>query len=53
MPKLIHISTDTGGRTFIGVDEEGNVWRGQIERDRGGSEYIAWKYIRSEFERRG
>ena len=51
MPKLIHVSTDTGGRTFIGVDEEGDVWRGQIERDRiGADEYIAWKRIRSEFK---
>jgi hypothetical protein len=52
MPKLVHVSTDTGGRTLlIGVDEEGDVWRGQLQNDREGSEYIAWKHIRSEFER--
>ena len=51
MPKLVHLSTDTGGRTFIGVDEEGTVWRGKIEMD-GAGEYITWKHIRSEFEDR-
>jgi hypothetical protein len=50
MAKLVSISSDTGGHAFIGVDEDGNVWQGRIERDRSdGAEYIRWKRLRSEF----
>ncbi|MBI4628076.1 MAG: hypothetical protein HY729_05155 [Candidatus Rokubacteria bacterium] len=52
MAKLIQVSTDAEGRTFIGVDADGEVWRGQMQRDQS-EEYILWKRIRSEFERRG
>lgn len=53
MAKLIHVSTDAEGRAFIGVDADGGVWRGQMQRDQGDEDYILWKHIRSEFERRG
>ena len=50
MPTLITISPDATGR-FLGVDDEGEVWRGELKRDRsGGGEYIDWKHLRSQFE---
>jgi hypothetical protein len=51
MPKLIQISADsTRSRNFIAIDEEGEVWRGEIKPpDRSGQEYVEWKRIRSEF----
>lgn len=52
MPKLVQVSADTGGRNLIAVDEEGEIWRGEIKRDRSGGDYVEWNYIRSEFERR-
>jgi hypothetical protein len=50
MAKLIKLSP-TGPRNFISVDEDGEVWRGEIKSDRGGGESIEWKRIRSEFPR--
>ena len=52
MPKLIHVSTGSDRGTFIGVDEDGVVWRGRMERDQS-SEFIAWEPIRSQFSRPG
>jgi hypothetical protein len=55
MATLISISTspDGGGR-FIGVDNTGvRCGVGEVKRDRSsGGEYLDWKPIRSEFERR-
>jgi hypothetical protein len=52
MATLISISPDGGGR-FIRVDYTGQVWRGEVKRDRSsGGEYLDWKPIRSELERR-
>jgi hypothetical protein len=48
MPTLISISPDGAGR-FIGVDDEGQVWRGEMKRDPSDGEYIDWKSVRSEF----
>ncbi len=48
-PQLIQVSVDTAGRTLIGVDANGEVWRGRIVRDKDGEEYIVWKRMRSEF----
>jgi hypothetical protein len=36
MPTLISISSDSTGRTFVAVDNAGDVWRGEVKRDRGG-----------------
>jgi hypothetical protein len=52
MPTLTSISNDATGR-FIGADNTGQVWRGELKRDRsGGGEYIDWKPVRSEFHER-
>jgi len=51
MATLISISADGAGR-FVGVDDEGHVWRGEVKRERGDGEYIDWKPIRSEFHER-
>lgn len=48
-PHLIHVSADAQGR-LIAVDSDGEVWRGQVKRDRDGSEYVTWKRMRSEFD---
>jgi hypothetical protein len=50
MGKLVQVSP-TGPRNFISVDEDGVVWRGEIETDNSGGEYIEWKLIPSEFPR--
>lgn len=50
MPRLIQLSPE-GGNRYIGVDDEGNVWRGLMKRETTGSEYIEWKAIRSELPR--
>ena len=51
MPKLVQISPESAGnRNLIAVDKEGEVWRGDIKRDRiGQEEYIEWRRIRSDF----
>jgi len=51
MPKIIQISHDPPGpgRSYIGVDNDGDVWRGII-KGRAPEEYIEWKRIRSEFK---
>jgi hypothetical protein len=48
MPTLISISPDGAGR-FIAVDDDGQVWRGEVKRERSDGEYIDWKSVRSEF----
>jgi hypothetical protein len=48
-PHLIHVSADAQGR-LVAVDSDGGLWRGQVKRDRDGSEYITWKRMRSEFD---
>jgi hypothetical protein len=51
MPKIIQISHDPPGpgRSYIGVDNDGDVWRGII-KGRVPEEYIEWRRIRSEFK---
>jgi hypothetical protein len=48
MPTLISISPD-GASRFVGVDDEGEVWRGELKSDPSDGEYINWKPVRSEF----
>jgi len=31
-PQLVQIALDSGGHNAIGVDQEGGVWRGRIQR---------------------
>ena len=52
-PQLIQISLDSGGHNAIGVDQEGGIWRGRIQRATSGEEFITWKRIRSEFQVEG
>jgi hypothetical protein len=49
-PHLIQIALEGGGHNAIGVDQEGGVWRGRIQRATSGEEFIVWKRIRSEFQ---
>ncbi len=39
-PHLIQIALDSGGHNAIGVDQEGGVWRGRIQRATSGEEFI-------------
>jgi len=48
-PQLVQVALDAQGHYAIGVDRDGGVWRGRIQRDRGGEEFIVWKRVRSEF----
>lgn len=48
-PHLIHVSADAQGR-LTAVDSDGGLWRGQVKRDRDGSEYVTWRRMRSEFD---
>ena len=48
-PQLVQIALDAQGHNTIGVDRDGGVWRGRIQRDRAGDEFIVWKRMRSEF----
>lgn len=48
-PQLVQVTLDSGGHSPIGVDRDGGVWRGRIQRDKSGEEYIVWKRLRSEF----
>ncbi|PYN89310.1 MAG: hypothetical protein DMD87_05960 [Candidatus Rokuibacteriota bacterium] len=53
-PHLIQIALDTGGHNAaIGVDQEGGVWRGRIQRSTSGEEFVVWKRVRSEFQESG
>ena len=49
-PQLIQVALDSGGHNAIGVDHDGAVWRGRIQRATNGEEFIVWKRIRSEFQ---
>jgi hypothetical protein len=51
MPTLISLSPDGAGR-FIAVDDEGQIRRGQLKRERSDGEYIDRKSVRSEFQER-
>jgi hypothetical protein len=51
MARLVNASTDSMGQ-FVGVDEDGHVWLGEMKRDRGGWEYISWRRPPSEFQDR-
>jgi hypothetical protein len=52
MAKLVQLfPVDSSGRTFFGLDEDGDVLRGEIKRDREGADYIEWKRVRSEMPR--
>jgi hypothetical protein len=42
MPTLISISADGAGR-FVGIDHEGQIWRGQVKHERSDGEYIDWR----------
>jgi hypothetical protein len=42
-PQLIQVALDSGGHNAIGVDHEGVVWRGRIQRATSGEEFIVWK----------
>ena len=48
-PQLVQVTLDASGHNAIGVDHDGGIWRGRIQRDRSGEEYIVWKRMRSEF----
>ena len=48
-PQLVQVALDAQGHNTIGVDSDGGVWRGRIQRDRSGEEFIVWKHMRSEF----
>ena len=43
------MTLDAGGHNAVGVDHDGGIWRGRIQRDRNGEEYVVWKRMRSEF----
>ena len=49
-PQLIQIALENGGHNALGVDQEGAVWRGRIQRATSGEEFIVWKRVRSEFQ---
>ncbi len=49
-PQLIQVALDPGGHSVIGVDHDGGIWRGRIQRDKSGEEFVVWKRIRSEFQ---
>ncbi len=48
-PQLVQLALDAQGHSTIGVDRDGGVWRGRIQRDKSGEEFIVWKRMRSEF----
>jgi len=48
-PQLVQVALDAQGHYVIGVDRDGGVWRGRMQRDRSGDEFIVWKRMRSEF----
>jgi hypothetical protein len=51
MPRIIQLAPDGGGR-YIGVDRDGDLWRGETKRQKdGGQEYIQWKPLPSQFPR--
>jgi hypothetical protein len=43
------VALDAQGHNAIGVDRDGGVWRGRIQWNRAGEEFIVWKRMRSEF----
>jgi hypothetical protein len=45
----VQLALDAQGHNTIGVDRDGGVWRGRIQRDKSGEEFIVWKRMRSEF----
>ncbi len=49
-PQLIQVALDAQGHNTIGVDQEGGVWHGRIQRATGGDDFSVWKRIRSEFQ---
>jgi hypothetical protein len=50
VPRIIQLAPDGGGR-YIAVDEDGEIWRGQLRRNKPdrAEEYIAWTPLPSEF----
>jgi hypothetical protein len=51
MPRIIQVAPDGSGR-YIGVDRDGELWRGETKRQKeGGEEYIQWKPLPSQFPR--
>lgn len=51
MAKIVSLVQGGGSSRIIGVDEEGELWRGEITRDTSGEEFVQWKPLRSEFQR--
>ncbi len=51
MVKIVSLVQGGGSSRIIGVDEEGELWRGEITRDKSGEEFVQWKPLRSEFPR--
>ena len=49
-PQLVQVALDAQGHNAIGVDQEGGLWRGRIQRATSGEEFIVWKRMRSEFQ---
>ena len=49
-PQLIQIALEGGGHNAVGVEQEGGVRCGRIQRATSGEEFIVWKRIRSEFQ---
>jgi hypothetical protein len=45
----MEVALDAQGHNTIGVDRDGGVWCGRIQRDKSGEEFIVWKRMRSEF----
>jgi hypothetical protein len=53
MPRILQIAPDGGGR-YIAVDRDGEIWRGQLRRNKTDrEEYIVWTPLPSEFPRDG
>ena len=51
MPRIIQLEPDGGGR-YIAIDQDGEIWRGQLRRNKPDrEEYIAWTPLPSEFPR--
>jgi hypothetical protein len=51
MPKLVSISVDRPGVSYIAIDEAGHVWRGALRRSRAAADYLDWTPLDSEFPR--
>ena len=48
MPKIVSIAVE--GSDYIGVDSQGRIWKGRMERGQAGN-YVKWEQIEQEFPR--